>query len=166
MKLAELVDLLVVQPAGRLVEQQQLRPRREGARELDALLRPVRQPGQPGARATVEAHVDERSSSRRALAVRARARRRGRCRARSSPRKSSTFWNVRAIPRRIDAARRSAEEALAVEADVTSSGVYSRVITLNAVVLPAPFGPIRPTISPASAVERDGVERDDAAELH
>ncbi len=30
------------------------------------------------------------------------------------------------------------------------SGRYSRVITLNAVVFPAPFGPIRPTISLSS----------------
>ena len=37
-------------------------------------------------------------------------------------------------------------------------------MTLNAVVLPAPFGPISPTISPGSAVEGHAVERDDAAE--
>jgi hypothetical protein len=30
-------------------------------------------------------------------------------------------------------------------------GLYRRVITLKSVVLPAPFGPIRPTISPGSA---------------
>ncbi len=30
-----------------------------------------------------------------------------------------------------------------------SSGEYSRVIRLNIVVLPAPFGPIRPAISPS-----------------
>src|SRR5439155_22282737 len=30
------------------------------------------------------------------------------------------------------------------------SGVYRRVMTLNAVVFPAPFGPIRPTISPTA----------------
>ena len=37
-------------------------------------------------------------------------------------------------------------------------------MTLNAVVFPAPFGPIRPAIVAASDVERDPVERDDAAE--
>ena len=37
-------------------------------------------------------------------------------------------------------------------------------MTLNAVVLPAPFGPIRPKIVPSSRLERDVVERDDAAE--
>ena len=37
-------------------------------------------------------------------------------------------------------------------------------MTLNAVVLPAPFGPIRPEIVPCLDVERDAVEGDDAAE--
>src|SRR5918994_2107403 len=40
---AELLDLLVVQPAGGLVEQQQPRLRDEGARQLDALQRPERE---------------------------------------------------------------------------------------------------------------------------
>ena len=35
---------------------------------------------------------------------------------------------------------------------------------LNSVVLPAPFGPIRPRISPSFDRERDAVQRDDAAE--
>ena len=37
-------------------------------------------------------------------------------------------------------------------------------MTLNAVVLPAPFGPIRPAISSFSTVERELVESEDAAE--
>ena len=37
-------------------------------------------------------------------------------------------------------------------------------MTLNAVVLPAPFGPISPAISPSSTVERELVEREDPAE--
>jgi len=44
------------------------------------------------------------------------------------------------------------------------SGLYSRVITLKSVVLPAPFGPISPTICPASTSERDVVDRHDPAE--
>src|SRR5258706_12938085 len=32
-------------------------------------------------------------------------------------------------------------------------GLYTRVITLNSVVLPAPFGPMRATTSPASTVK-------------
>ena len=41
---AELLDLLVVQAAGRLVEQQEPRARHERARELDSLQRAERQP--------------------------------------------------------------------------------------------------------------------------
>ena len=37
-------------------------------------------------------------------------------------------------------------------------------MTLNAVVLPAPFGPMRPKIEPSLDLERDVVEGDDAAE--
>ena len=37
---------------------------------------------------------------------------------------------------------------------------------LNSVVLPAPLGPMSPTIWPAAIVEGDAVERDDAAEPH
>ena len=42
---AELADLLVVEPAGRLVEQQQLRLRGEGAGQFDPLAGAERQPG-------------------------------------------------------------------------------------------------------------------------
>ena len=42
-ELAEVGDLLVVQPAGRLVQQKEARLRHERASELDALLDPVRQ---------------------------------------------------------------------------------------------------------------------------
>ena len=42
--LAERADLLVVQPAGRLVEQEQARRRDERAGELDPLQRPEREP--------------------------------------------------------------------------------------------------------------------------
>ena len=40
---AEVGDLFVVEAAGRLVEEQELRPRDECARELDALQRPERE---------------------------------------------------------------------------------------------------------------------------
>ena len=48
-ELAELADLLVVEAAGRLVEQQQPRPRDQRAGELDALQRPVGQRRRRGA---------------------------------------------------------------------------------------------------------------------
>ena len=49
-QLAEPVDLGVIEAAGRLVEQQQLRPRRERARKLDALLHAERQVGDAAVR--------------------------------------------------------------------------------------------------------------------
>ena len=49
-----------------------------------------------------------------------------------------------------DPIRRCAQQGLPVEASRPPSGSYRRVITLNAVVLPAPFGPIRPEICPDS----------------
>ena len=52
MNVGEPVDLLVVQAAGGLVEQQQPRLRDERARELDALQRPERQAGRGTAGAT------------------------------------------------------------------------------------------------------------------
>ena len=65
--------------------------------------------------------------------------------------KSSTFWNVRAMPRcttRYVGVRKSDCPSKTRSPDC---GLYNRVITLNSVVLPAPFGPIRPTISPGAA---------------
>ena len=44
-QLAEPVDFVVVEAAGRLVEQQELRPRRQRARKLDALLQAERKVG-------------------------------------------------------------------------------------------------------------------------
>ena len=59
MKRAELRDLLVVQAAGRLVEQQQLRLGDERARELDALQRAERQAGDRAVRDVGDADVVE-----------------------------------------------------------------------------------------------------------
>ena len=97
----ELRDLLVVEPAGRLVEQQQLRR----ARRARARARPA---------------SASRTAARRPAAARSRRARRSRAPRAPRPRrcaprvcaptrtlsstvivlKSSTFWNVRAIPRR------------------------------------------------------------------
>ena len=51
---AEAVDLGVIEAAGRLVEQQQLRPRGERARKLDALLQAERQVGDAAERDVAE----------------------------------------------------------------------------------------------------------------
>src|SRR4051794_32813442 len=63
--------------------------------------------------------------------------------------KSSRFWNVRAMPRRITPCGGVDSSDSPSKFNSPVSGRYSRVITLNAVVLPAPFGPISPTISPS-----------------
>src|SRR5262249_44321112 len=56
---AELLDLLVTEAAGRLVEQEQPRRRCERATQLDALLRPVRQLRGIAVAQRVEVHVEE-----------------------------------------------------------------------------------------------------------
>src|SRR5207253_2900117 len=56
---AELLDLLVVEPAGGLVEQQQPRRRDERSRELDTLLRSVRQPRHRAMPQRVQVHIEE-----------------------------------------------------------------------------------------------------------
>ena len=71
------VDLLVVQPAGRLVEQQQLRLAGQRARQLDALLRAERQVRSRGASATA-LEVEQRDQLRRPARRAARSSRRTR----------------------------------------------------------------------------------------
>src|SRR5450432_3562863 len=64
--------------------------------------------------------------------------------------KSSTFWNVRAMPSlitRLDGVCISEWPSKSTSPESTR---YRRVITLKAVVLPAPFGPIRPAIVPSA----------------
>jgi hypothetical protein len=58
--------------------------------------------------------------------------------------KSRMFWKVRAIPRRVMRPQRS--PAIDAPSNSTSPevGVYTPVMTLKTVVLPAPLGPIRP----------------------
>ena len=105
-----------------------------------------------------------RRERRRACADRCRA---ARCRAASCCGRSLTCWNVRAMP--LAAIWRGGR------ASVTSSprntiapGVRLGsvpVIRLSSVVLPAPFGPIRPSTSPASHLEAhvvDGRQRAEA----
>ena len=45
-----------------------------------------------------------------------------------------------------------------------ASGRWKPERTLTSVVLPAPFGPIRPSISPRASVRADVIDRDEAAE--
>src|SRR6266545_4366289 len=62
--------------------------------------------------------------------------------------KSRMFWKVRATPRaQISCGRRPFTTSPETRTS-PSVGSYTPVIALNAVVLPAPFGPMRPTSSP------------------
>ena len=56
---AQVLDLLVTEAARRLVEEQQPRRGRKRTRELDALLRPVRQPGGGPVPQRMEVDVEE-----------------------------------------------------------------------------------------------------------
>ena len=60
---------------------------------------------------------------------------------------------------------RSADDLLAAKDDrARTIGRRNDVISLNSVLLPAPFGPITERISPSSTLEIDVVDRDQAAE--
>jgi hypothetical protein len=54
------------------------------------------------------------------------------------------FWNVRAMPASATLCTALGSYGLPSSMNVPESGVYSPVITLKKVVLPAPLGPIRP----------------------
>ena len=54
------------------------------------------------------------------------------------------FWKVRAIPKRVIAYGFIPLIFLPSNFTVPSVGVYTPVNILNTVVLPAPFGPIKP----------------------
>ena len=78
---------------------------------------------------------------------------------------SSIRWNVRPRPKRARRAgewrrRGAARRAMTVPA----VGVLRPVQELNVVVLPAPFGPMRPVMTPPRAVERHVVDGHETAE--
>ena len=65
-----------------------------------------------------------------------------------------TIWNVRPDPGAADLVRRLADQLLALEAHAARGRARgSRSVMLNSVVLPAPFGPMMPRISPVLHVE-------------
>ncbi len=72
---------------------------------------------------------------------------------------ASSRWKVRPMPRRERRCTGSRVIGAAVEADRPWFGFCSPLITLKQVVFPAPFGPIRPVIRPASAVNWRGRRR-------
>ena len=79
-------------------------------------------------------------------------------------RKSWMFWNVLATPLRtiLNAGCLRSDDPSSRTSPV--SGLYRRVMTLNAVVLPAPFGTDEARDVALLDVERDAVESDDSAE--
>ena len=71
------------------------------------------------------------------------------------PAKGCTIWKVRAMPRCARLMRRLAGDVLALEQDRARRSARSKPeIMANSVVLPAPFGPIRPVIGPCRARQR------------
>ena len=172
---AKRVRLALVEARGGLVEQQHLRAgwpapgrARRGGRARSAWRRPARRPrpgcrrGRAGApprrgRLTARSRDHERRIS---AAVRMFSR------AVSEP-NTSRRWNVRAMPAPGPDVGLGAGDVLAVEAGPGRCTVSCRpVMTLNSVVLPAPFGPIRPVIEPGLDVEVDVVHGDVPAEAH
>ena len=69
--------------------------------------------------------------------------------------KMTTFWNVRAMPSRTMRCGGVRVRSLPSNTMRPSFGRYSRVIKLNSVVLPAPFGPIRPPMSPGLELQSE-----------
>ena len=61
-----------------------------------------------------------------------------------------TVWNVRAMPSLVIWFGVSPTMLSPRKTTLPSSGVYRPVITLNTVLLPAPFGPMMLRISPSS----------------
>ena len=77
-----------------------------------------------------------------------------------------TCWKVRPMPRRATSCEEPPGDALALEARSRPPVGHSTPVTrLKMVLLPAPLGPIRPTISRGPHVEADVVDGDQAAEL-
>jgi len=64
--------------------------------------------------------------------------------------KGFKIWNVRATPRRLSTSGRSPVIARPSKRTSPVSGARKPVTRLKSVVLPAPFGPMSPTIAPAS----------------
>ncbi len=162
---AELGDLLVVQSARGLVEQEQARPRDEGACELDQLLRPVGKRGSREVRELAQAddveHV-ERVALARLPPARVRADEHvlehG-----HRPEELDVLEGPR-DPLAHDPVRRLAQERLAVELDLAGVGPVEARDDVERRRLPGAVRTDQPRDLAALDVERDTVERDDAPE--
>ena len=137
-ELAELVDLVVIEAAGRLVEQQQLRLGRERARQLDALLRAEGQAGDAACATSLEVEIGDQISCDLAVDAAPRAAHPGQAQRvadevaagagmgadpdvvehRQMRRNSARFWKVRPMPISAMPVRRPRQDARALEQDV------------------------------------------------
>ena len=77
---------------------------------------------------------------------------------------AATCWNVRTRPRRTRSCIGTPVMSAPSKRTRPAVGGSVPVIRLNSVVLPAPFGPIRPRISPGLDRQRDVVDGDQPAE--
>ena len=171
----ELLDSLDAQPHRRLVEQARLRVADQRARDLDdALLAEGQRGRRPVGELRQADEVERFARARRDPASSARMRARPERRAeeaRSSLRRcrpvimfSSTRHageKLRGLegarsPQRGDPVGLEAGDRPFVETDIARSRARLRPqMTLSSVVLPAPFGPMIPTISPGANVDAD-----------
>ena len=177
------LGLGVVEPGRRLVEEQEREPAGDGPGQLDqaALAGGQTADGSGRQRARCRTAPGRSRSPRRSRLGPASEQlrwRHGRSPARRASRPRATFsrtvsesnssirWNVR--PRPSWARRCGAASVTSVPARCTCPlRRRSRPVqALNVVVLPAPFGPIRPVICPAGRVEGDAVDGDEPTEAH
>ncbi len=80
--------------------------------------------------------------------------------------KSRMFWNVRATPAWVTLNRFIPSMRSPANRTAPSVGENTPVMTLNTVVLPAPFGPMSAKISPSCTVRFASSKRHDTAEAH
>ena len=74
------------------------------------------------------------------------------------------IWKLRAMPRRVRMCGCNRVMSSSRNTTVPASVRNAPEMQLISVVLPEPFGPIRPKRSPGTDIDADIVERDEAAE--
>ena len=165
----ELVRLGLVQAGGRLVEQQERRPRRERPRDPEAALLAVRQPAGRPVAAILEAQ------SREQLAGQARAPRASRPRRSAAastfsntlrPENRRTSWKVRTRPARAISADVQRRDLLAAEHDGAGRRPLEAGEHVDERRLAGAVRADQPEDLALPQLEVDAVERLDAADVH
>ena len=181
---AELADLGVVEPAGRLVEQQQLGPRRERARQFDALARAERQavrqfvrdraqieqveqgPGGLLERPFPAPHPGQMQGVADEIAAASRVPADPHVVEHRLARKQRQVLEGAGDADLGDAMRRPAEQRAAFEPDVAAGRRVEPAQAVEEGRLAGAVGSDQPEDLALVEVERDAVERDDAAKAH